>query len=65
VSPPPPTLPTHSGVCGAVARPARRSRTGLGRTRGACGRGQATPFHCLEELLAFISRVLTDVQTPS
>jgi len=26
--------------------------------------GQATHFHSLEELLAFISRVLADTQTP-
>jgi len=26
--------------------------------------GQVTHFHALEELLAFISRVLPDVQTP-
>ena len=61
---PQPTLPTNRAFV-------EQFRTQLsGASRGWEGRvehvvsGQMTHFHSLEELLAFIRRVLPDVQTP-
>jgi hypothetical protein len=65
VSPPPPTRPTtRAFVVQVRAPPAGAARGWAGRVEPVVA-GQATPFHSLEELLACICRVLTDVPTPS
>ena len=61
-APVPTVAPDQSGVCGAVSRPAHRGPAAWeGRVEHVVS-GQAAHFHSLEELLAFIARVLTAVQ---
>jgi hypothetical protein len=60
----PPTLPTdHAFVVQFRAEPRSPPRCWAGRVEHVVS-GQATHFHSLEELLAFISRVVTAVQAP-
>jgi hypothetical protein len=60
----PPTLPTdHAFVVQLRAQPRRPPLRWDGRVEHVVS-GQATHFHSPEELLAFISRVLTAVQAP-
>jgi hypothetical protein len=64
VSQPQPTLPTNRAfVVQFRAQPSDASRGWEGRVEHVVS-GQMTHFHALEELLAFIRRILTDVQTP-
>ena len=64
MSQPQPTLPTNRAfVVQFRAQPFVASRGWEGRVEHVVS-GQVTHFHSLEELLAFISRVLPDVQTP-
>jgi hypothetical protein len=64
MSQPQPALPTNRAfVVQLRAQPSAASRGWDGRVEHVVS-GQATHFHCLEELLAFIRRVLTNVQTP-
>jgi hypothetical protein len=64
VSQPQPTLPANPAfVVPFRAQPSRASRGWEGHVEHVVS-GQVTHFHSLEELLAFIRRVLTDVQTP-
>jgi len=59
-----PRSPDQSGLCGAVAcPPSIASRGWEGRVEHVVS-GQVTHLHSLEELLAFIRRVLPDVQPP-
>ena len=63
-APAPTAAPDQSGVCGAVACPAPRSPLVWdGRVEHVVS-GQTTHFHSLEELVAFISRVLAGVPAP-
>ena len=64
MAPSPPSLPSHR-VCGVQCRLqlTRASARSDGRVEPLVS-GQAVRFHSLEALLAFITRVLTDVQTP-
>jgi len=64
VSQPPPTRPIMRAVVMHVrAPPAGAARGWAGRVAHGVS-GQATPFHALAALLACVSRVLTDMQTP-
>jgi hypothetical protein len=64
VAQPQPTLPTNRAfVVQFRAQPSAASGGWEGRVEHVVS-GQVTHFHALEELLAFIRRVLTDVQTP-
>ena len=64
MSQPQPTLPTNRAfVVQFRAQPSGASRGWEGRAEHVVS-GQVTHFHSLEELLAFIHRVLPDVQTP-
>jgi hypothetical protein len=64
VSQPQPTLPTHRAfVVQFRVQPSGASRGWEGRVEHVVS-GQVTHFHALEELQAFIRRVLPDVQTP-
>ena len=59
-----PTLPTNRAfVVQFRAEPSATSRGWEGRVEHVVS-GQTTHFSSLEELLAFIRRVLPDVQTP-
>ena len=59
-----PSLPTNRAfVVQFRAQPTGTSPPYEGRVEHVVS-GQATHFHSLEELLAFISRVLTAVQAP-
>jgi hypothetical protein len=59
--PAPTAAPDQSGVCGAVACPAPRAPFAWeGRVEHVVS-GQVTHFHTLEELLAFMRRVLAEV----
>ena len=60
----PPTLPTdHAFVVQLRAQPRSPPLCWDGRVEHVVS-GQATHFHSLDELLAFISRVLSAVQAP-
>ena len=64
MSQPQPTLPTNRAfVVQFRAQLSGASRGWEGRVEHVVS-GQMTHFHSLEELLAFIRRVLPDVQTP-
>ena len=59
-----PALPTNRAFLVQFrAEPRSPPRCWAGRVEHVVS-GQATHFHSLEELLAFISRVLTAVQAP-
>jgi hypothetical protein len=60
-----PTLST-TRACGVPVRapPSGAARGGTGRVEHVVS-GQAPPCHAWAALLACVSRVLTDVQTPS
>ena len=63
-APAPPAAPDQSGLCGAVARPAPGAPLAWdGRVEHVVS-GQMTHFHSLDELLAFICRVLAGVPAP-
>ena len=63
-APIPTAAPDQSGLCGAAACPAPGAPLAWdGRVEHVVS-GQVTHFHALEELLAFISRVLADTQAP-
>ena len=64
MSQPQPTLPTNRAfVVQFRAQPSTASRGWEGRVEHVVS-GQVTHVQSLEELLAFIRRVLPDVQTP-
>ena len=64
MSQPHPTLPTNRAfVVQCRAQPSPASQGWEGRVEHVVS-GQVTHFHSLEELLTFIRRVLSDVQTP-
>ena len=64
MSQPQPTLPTKPAfVVQFRAQPSGVSRGWEGQVQPVVS-GQVTHFHSLEELLVFISRVLSEVQTP-
>jgi hypothetical protein len=64
VAQPQPTLPTNRAFLVQFrAAPSAASRGWEGRVEHVVS-GQLTHFDSLEELLAFIRRVLSDVQTP-
>jgi len=64
MAPSPPSLPSHR-VCRVQCRlpPVGAPARSDSRVEHLVS-GQAVRFHSLEALLAFITRVLTDVQTP-
>jgi hypothetical protein len=63
-APAPIAAPDQSGVCRAVAYPALRGPVIWdGRVEHVVS-GQMTHFHSLEELAAFIKRVLASVPAP-
>ena len=64
MSQPQPTLPTNPAfVVQFRAQPSGASRGWEGQVEPVVS-GQGTHFYSLEELLVFISRVLSEVQTP-
>ena len=62
--PSPTAAPDQSGVCGAVSRPTHRRPLGWEGHVEHVVSGKMTHFDSLEELLVFLARVLSAVETP-
>jgi hypothetical protein len=62
MAPSPPSLPSHRACVGQLRRPPTRAPAGYEERVEHLVSGQVALFHALEELLAFMIRVLADVE---